>query len=68
MRYKSLKIGSYYPYSYKQGVIRKAWVHRLIYEASYNNLTLEKYMEATSKKDFSSKYTSFNPAQYHVPS
>lgn len=66
MQYRALVIGSYYPYSYKHGKYRKAWTHRLVYEAHINNITLDEYIEATRRKDFPLKYKTFPTDQYHV--
>lgn len=66
MQYRALVVGSYYPYSYKHGKYRKAWTHRLVYEAHINNITLDEYIGATRRKDFPTKYKTFPTDQYHV--
>lgn len=64
--YRALVVGDFYPNSYKHNHYRKAWTHRLIYEASYNKVSLEKYIAATYSKDFYEKYVSFSTKEYHV--
>ena len=64
--YLALKVGKYYPYSYRATGCLKAWTHRLTFEAAENGLELKEYIAQTYSPDFTEKFKPYSTKEYHI--